>query len=163
MSQEQICALRLYRAVPDQSLKYPKSTLWVQKLQPSGGNYTRCLQPHFRSPTAGKRRTSPITFASKGEVLSLLQARASGRGMSKSTTGKITTVSGDRQRAVPSTHPTPKPVDRDLGLLPRSVPLERYGETSNRRDNMRYAACLGTRNLILPATAQRLVELYESA
>jgi hypothetical protein len=66
---------------------------------------------------SGKRCTSPMKFASKGEVLSLLQARASVRGTFKSTTGKMTTVSGHRQRALPRTHPTPKPVDTRLRIV----------------------------------------------
>ena len=44
--------------------------------------------------TFGKRRTSPIKFASKGDVLSRLHARAKVRGIFKSTTGRTTTVSG---------------------------------------------------------------------
>ena len=68
------------------------------------------LRPLFTARTPGKRCTSLMKFASRGEVLSLRHTRASARSMFKSTTGKMTTVSGDRQRAVPRTHPTPKPV-----------------------------------------------------
>src|SRR6266481_3132536 len=67
--------------------------------------------------TFGKRRTSPIKFASKGEVLSRLHARAKVRGIFKSTTGRTTTVSGHRQRAVSKTHPTPKPLDTRLRIV----------------------------------------------
>jgi Zn-dependent alcohol dehydrogenase len=38
--------------------------------------------------TSGKRFTSPIKLASRGEVLSLLQARASGSGRFKAKSGK---------------------------------------------------------------------------
>ena len=44
--------------------------------------------------TAGKSRTSSTNFASKGDVLSLLHASASVRGMFRSTTEDTTTVSG---------------------------------------------------------------------
>ena len=37
-----------------------------------------------------------MKFASKGDALSLLHARANVRGMFKSTTDKVTTVSGHR-------------------------------------------------------------------
>ena len=77
---------------------------------------TRLLVPKI-ARTSGKRCTSAIKFASKVEGLSLLHARASGRGMFKSTTGKMTTLSGERQRAVPMTHPTPKPVDTRLKIV----------------------------------------------
>ena len=50
-----------------------------------------------------------MKFASKGEVLSLLHARASGKGMSRSAMDMITTPSGHRPRAVPLTQPTPIP------------------------------------------------------
>src|SRR5258708_1153581 len=71
----------------------------------------------IESSLFGKRRTSPIKFASKGEVLSRLHARAKFRGIFKSTTGRTTTVSGHRQRAVPKTHPTPKPLDTRLRIV----------------------------------------------
>ena len=67
--------------------------------------------------TSGKRCTSPMKRASKGEVLSRLHARASRRGTFKSTTGKMATVSGHRHRALPRTHPTPKPVDTRLKIV----------------------------------------------
>jgi hypothetical protein len=51
-----------------------------------------------------------MKFASKGELLSLLLAKVSVRGTFKSTKGKMATISGRLQRAVPRTHPTPKPV-----------------------------------------------------
>jgi PAS domain S-box-containing protein len=71
----------------------------------------------FTARTSGKRRTSPTKCASKGEVLSILHARAKLRGMFKSITGKTTTVSGHRQRAVPRTHPTPNPLDTRLRIV----------------------------------------------
>src|SRR5580700_3489541 len=55
--------------------------------------------------------------ASKGEVLSRLHARVSRRGTFKSTTGNMATVSGHRHRALPRTHPTPKPVDTRLKIV----------------------------------------------
>src|SRR5258707_15712369 len=61
--------------------------------------------------TSGKRCTSAIKFASKVEVLSLRHAKNSGRATSKSTTGKMTTLSGNRKRELPTTHPTPKLLD----------------------------------------------------
>src|SRR5271167_1214209 len=75
------------------------------------------VQPLLSARTSGKRCTSPIKFASNGEVLSLLHARANVRGMFKSTTDKMTTVSGHRQRAVPRTQPTPKPVATRLRIV----------------------------------------------
>src|SRR5690349_16209655 len=80
------------------------------------------LQPLLTARTSGKRCTSPINFASKGDALSLLHARANVRGMSKSTTGTTTTVSGHRHRAVPRTHPTPKPVDTRLRIVASFTP-----------------------------------------
>src|SRR5260370_20592732 len=74
------------------------------------------------APTFGKRRTSRIKFASKGEVLSRLHARAKVRGIFKSTTGRTTTVSGHRQRTVPKTHPTPKPLDTRLRIAASFTP-----------------------------------------
>ena len=58
-----------------------------------------------------------MNFASKGDVLSLLHARTSGRGISKSITGKMATVSGHRQRADSRTHPTPKSVATRLRIV----------------------------------------------
>jgi hypothetical protein len=75
------------------------------------------LQPLLTARTSGKRCTSPMKRASKGEVLSRLHARVSLRGRFKSTTGKMATVSGHRQRALPRTHPTPKPVDTRLKIV----------------------------------------------
>ena len=72
--------------------------------------------------TSGKRATSAIKLTSKGEVLSLLHARASRRVTFKSTTGKMATVAGDRQRAVPRTHPTPNPVDTRLRIVASLFP-----------------------------------------
>jgi hypothetical protein len=72
---------------------------------------------HLKRLTARMRRTSSIKRASKGEVLSRLHASASDTGMFKSTTGKTATVRGHRQRALPSTHPTPKPVDTRLRIV----------------------------------------------
>jgi len=74
-------------------------------------------QPLLTARIPGERCTSLMKFASRGEVLSLRHTRDSARGMSKSTTGKMTIVSGDRQRAVPMTHPTPKPVATRLRIV----------------------------------------------
>src|SRR5260370_35064122 len=83
---------------------------------------TDAPQPLFTARTSGKRRTSSTKFASKEEVLSRLHARANERGMFRSATGKTTTVSGHRQRAVPKTHPTPKPLDTRLRIVASFVP-----------------------------------------
>jgi len=48
--------------------------------------------PFLTARTPGKRCTSLMKFASRGEVLSLRHTRDSARGMSKSTTGKMTIV-----------------------------------------------------------------------
>ena len=84
--------------------------------QSVGGKRDR-PQPLLSARTPGKRCTSLMKFASRGEVLSLRHTRDSARGVSKSTTGKMTIVSGDRQRAVPMTHPTPKPVATRLRIV----------------------------------------------
>jgi hypothetical protein len=76
----------------------------------------------FTARTSGKRRTSSTNFASKGDVLSRLHASANVRGMFKSTTGDTTTVSGHLQRAVSSTHPTPKPLDTRLRMVASFIP-----------------------------------------
>ncbi len=83
---------------------------------------TRCYQPLLTARTSGKRRTSAMKFTSKGEVLSFLQTSAKVRGMFKSTTGKMTTDSGHRQRAVARTHPTPMPVDTRLRIVGSFTP-----------------------------------------
>src|SRR6266851_6410127 len=67
------------------------------------------LQSLLIARTSGKRCTSAMKFASSGEVLSLFHASASGNGMFRSATDRMTTLSGHRQRAVPFTHPTPMP------------------------------------------------------
>jgi len=77
----------------------------------------QALQPLLTARTSGKRCTSPMKRASKGEVLSRRHARASRRATFKSNTGKMATVSGHRHRALPSTHPTPKPVDTRLRIV----------------------------------------------
>ena len=80
---------------------------------------------HWFRLTAGtseKRRTSTTNPASKGDLLSFLQARANGCGRFKSTTGVMTTFSGRRHRAVPRTHPTPKPVATRLRIVASSSP-----------------------------------------
>src|SRR5258708_11284042 len=63
-----------------------------------------------------------MKFASKGEVLSFLHTSARVRGMFKSTTGKMTTDSGQRQRVVARTHPTPMPVDTRLRIVGTLTP-----------------------------------------
>jgi hypothetical protein len=63
-----------------------------------------------------------MKLASKGEVLSFLHTSANVRGMFKSTTGKMTTDSGHRQRAVARTHPTPMPVDTRLRIVGSFTP-----------------------------------------
>src|SRR3984893_2249058 len=75
------------------------------------------IQPSMTARTSGKRFTSPMKRASKGEVLSRLHARVSRRGTFKSTTGNMATVSGHRHRALPRTHPTPKPVETRLKIV----------------------------------------------
>jgi hypothetical protein len=77
----------------------------------------QALQPLLTARTSDDRRTSPMKLASKGEILSLRHARASRRVTLKSTTGKMITVAGHRQRAVARTHPTPKPVDTRLRIV----------------------------------------------
>jgi hypothetical protein len=72
---------------------------------------------YLSARTSGKRCTSPIKLASKGDALSLLQTRASGSGRFRSTTDMMTTLFGHRQRAVPSTHPTPKPFATRLRIV----------------------------------------------
>src|ERR1700693_2394371 len=64
-----------------------------------------------------------MKLASKGEVLCFLHTSANVRGMFKSTTGKMTTDSGHRQRAVARTHPTPMPVDTRLRMVGSLTPL----------------------------------------
>src|SRR5258708_35388214 len=59
--------------------------------------------------TSGNSRTSATNFASNGELLSLRQTRASGRGNFKSLTGSTTTPSGRLQPAFSLTDPTPTP------------------------------------------------------
>ena len=75
------------------------------------------IQPLLTARTSGKRFTSPMKRASKGEVLSRLHARVSRRGTFKSTTGNMATVSGHRHRALPRTHPTPRPIDTRLRIV----------------------------------------------
>ena len=75
------------------------------------------LQPVLTARTSGKRCTSATKLASKGDLLSFLQARASSSGTFKSTTDVMTTLLGHRQRAVPRTHPTPNPVATRLRII----------------------------------------------
>src|SRR4029077_18310038 len=75
------------------------------------------LQSLLIARTSGKRCTSEMKFASSGEVLSLFHASASGKGMFRSATDRMTTLSGHRQRAVPLTHPTPMPCDTRLRIV----------------------------------------------
>jgi hypothetical protein len=82
----------------------------------------QALQLSLTARTSGKQRTSPMKRASKGEVLSRLHASASRRATFKSTTGKMATVLGHRHRALPRTHPTPKPVDTSSRLEDRQGP-----------------------------------------
>ena len=52
------------------------------------------LQSLLIARTSGKRCTSALKFASSGEVLSLFHASASGNGMFRSATDRMTTLSG---------------------------------------------------------------------
>src|SRR4029077_16060313 len=82
----------------------------------------RTFNHYLSARTSGRRCTSSTKLASKGEELSLLQARASDNGMFKSTTGVMTTLLGHRHRAVPRTHPTPKPVATRLKIVASFTP-----------------------------------------
>jgi hypothetical protein len=75
------------------------------------------VAPLLTARTSGRHRTSSMKRASKGEVLSLLHTRDIVRGMFKSSTGRMATVLGHRHRALPRTHPTPKPVDTRLRIV----------------------------------------------
>jgi len=75
------------------------------------------LQSLLIARTSGKRCTSAMKFASSGEVLSLFHASASGNGMFRSATDRMTTLPGHRQRAVLFTHPTPMPCDTRLRIV----------------------------------------------
>ena len=75
------------------------------------------MERFLTARTSAKLCTSAMKFASKGKVLSLLHTRASGKGISRSTTEKITTPSGHRQRAVRLTHPTPIPCETRLRIV----------------------------------------------
>ena len=57
--------------------------------------------------------------------MSLLQARASGKGMFRSAIDRITTLSGHRPRAVPLTQPTPMPCDTKLRMVDSFRPAYR--------------------------------------
>jgi hypothetical protein len=85
-----------------------------------GSGKARRLQPVLTARTSGKRCASATKLASKGDLLSFLQAsqaRTSSSDTFKSTTDVMTTLLGHRQRAVPRTHPTPKPVATRLRIV----------------------------------------------
>ena len=89
-----------------------------------------------------------MKLASKEDVLSRLQARASGTGTFKSTTRKMATVPGHRNVRFQEPILRPSRSTRDLVLLPRLVPPERYGGTSNPRDKV------GKPGVLRPADAR---------
>ena len=117
----------------------------------------QALQRLLTARTLGDRRTSPMKLASKGEVLSLRHARASRRVTLKSTTGKMTTVAGHRQRAVARTHPTPKPVDTRLRIVASFSPSwTMRGDFGPFRDNMLPSSGRKMRDLPTAETRQTL-------
>src|ERR1700723_1914526 len=97
----------------------PKLNIFCNKLQPDTeeGREVPSASQEDKARTSGKRCTSPMKLASKGEELSLLQTRASGSGTFRSATDMMATLVGHRKRAVPSTHPTPKPFATRLRIV----------------------------------------------
>src|ERR1700723_885042 len=96
-----------------------KLNIFCNKLQPDteeGREVPSAFQKD-KALTSGKRCTSAMNLVSKGEELSFLQTRASGSGTFRSTTDIIATLVGHRKRAVPSTHPTPKPFATRLRIV----------------------------------------------
>jgi len=99
-------------------------------------------QSFFNARTSGKRCTSAMKVASKGEILSLLQARAIGNGMFRSVTDRMTTCFGHRQRAVSFTHPMPIPWETRLRAARRNQrPIS--GCTQRRTSRWRRATATG--------------------